>query len=149
MKPKDEVGLLVSDMGTGRKSYIYATILDLYGPEDHPIAEIDLGSERLSVAMTQILPWAEVPDEMKETYLVAGPQRPKLGDTLPKTVEDWQALYAKTRRQHDRYRETLEAIQRHDVVGFVDRPLLEVVNDLQQIVRSIKTLAAEALEGKG
>lgn len=148
MKQNDEVGLIVSDMGTGRKSYLLATLLGIYGPEDNQMADIDLGGERLQVMKTQILPWAEVPDEMKETYLVAGPQRPKLGDTLPMTVEDWQALYAKTRRQYDRYRETLEAIQQQDAGGFVDRPLVEVVDALQQIVRNIKALAAEALEGK-
>jgi hypothetical protein len=149
MKPKDEVGLLVSDMGTGRKSYIYATILDLYGPEDRPIASIDLGGERLSVAVTQLVPWAGVPDEMKETYLVTGPQRPKLGDTLPRTVEDWSHMYWVTRRLRDRFRNALSEIRWTDASLDDEASPEAMVEFLQQKIRDIKALAAEALEGKG
>ena len=51
MKPKDEVGLLVSDMGTGRKSYIYATI---------PVAAADWAqfsdNSFATVALDRVLP---------------------------------------------------------------------------------------------
>lgn len=70
--------------------------------------------------------------------------RPMLGDTLPKALEDWQALYVKTRGERDTAREAVDQIeQTRDDFG---QQLIEARREIDRL-RAVNAAQSDMLKG--
>lgn len=144
IKVLDKVGVPVTNTGTGEKKCFPAEVLAVFPP----FAEIMLMGQRLSVALDTLTPWDNVPVELRHEPQETLVPRPMLGNTLPKTTEDWATLYAASRIMSDRHRHALEQIAHFERYIDTDEPSSVWIGLLQGMVKEMKSIAKDALEGK-